>query len=307
MKNKKRKFIILSIIAFISIFSISWAVGSYFYNLALDPTTDKSIIFANSSSPVQKSWLEDNSEVQDTYINSEDNLKLHGYEALQKENTNKWVISVHGYTNEGLAMGEYAKEFFQRGYNVLVPDLRGHGKSEGDYIGMGWDDRKDILSWINKIIKENPQSQIILHGVSMGAATVMMTTGENLPSNVKLAIEDCGYTSVWDIFSYQLDKLFSLPAFPILDMSNFVTKSKAGYSLKDASAIKQIENAKIPMLFIHGDKDDFVPFTMLNELYEKYPAPKKMLIIEGAEHADAFKVSPEIYWNNIDKFLTEHN
>lgn len=307
MKNKKRKFIILSIIALISIFLISWGVGSYFYNLALDPTTDKSIIFANSSSPVQKSWLEDNTEVQDTYINSEDNLKLHGYEALQKENTNKWVISVHGYTNEGLAMGEYAKEFFQRGYNVLVPDLRGHGKSKGDYIGMGWDDRKDILSWINKIIKENPQSQIILHGVSMGAATVMMTTGENLPSNVKLAIEDCGYTSVWDIFSYQLDKLFSLPAFPILDMSNFVTKSKAGYSLKDASAIKQIENAKIPMLFIHGDKDDFVPFTMLNELYEKYPAPKKMLIIEGAEHADAFKVSPEMYWNNIDKFLTEHN
>ena len=123
-------------------------------------------------------------------------------------------------------------------YNILVPYLRGHGKSEGDYIVRGWDDRLDIIDWINNILEDNPSSEIILHGTSMGAATVLSTSGENLPNNVKAIIADCGYTSVWNEFTYQLKALFNLPAFPVMNLSNMVTMVKAGYSLKEAFPIE---------------------------------------------------------------------
>lgn len=117
-----------------------------------------------------------------------------------------------------------------------MPDARGHGKSEGDYIGFGWDERKDYLQWINRIIKKDPQSEIVLHGVSMGAATVMMTSGEKLPDNVKAFVEDCGYSSVKGELGYQLKEMFNLPAFPLIPVTSLVTKVRAGYFL-----VKQIQ------------------------------------------------------------------
>ena len=105
---------------------------------------------------------------------------------------------------------------------------------------MGWDDRLDIIDWINTILEYNPNAEIVLHGVSMGAATVSMVSGEDLPSNVKAIVADCGYTSVWDEFAYQLDDLFSLPEFPILNVSSLVAKVRAGYFLGEASTLKQV-------------------------------------------------------------------
>ncbi|MGV2687118.1 alpha/beta hydrolase, partial [Clostridium perfringens] len=123
------------------------------------------------------------------------------------------------------------------GYNVLIPDLRAHGNSEGSYIGMGWNDRLDIIEWINLIIKNYENTEIILHGVSMGAATVSMVSGENLPNNVKVIIADCGYTSVWKQFSHKLKGLYSLPDFPVMHASSLVSKFRAGYNLRKASAL----------------------------------------------------------------------
>lgn len=116
---------------------------------------------------------------------------------------------------------------------------------------MGAWDSDDIVEWINEIIKDNPKAEIALYGVSMGASTVMMTTGHNLPENVKVAIEDCGYTSAWDEFSYQLDDLFGLPSFPALDAANIVTMIRGGYNLKDADALEAVKNLKHrPYLFM---------------------------------------------------------
>ena len=189
-------------------------------------------------------------------------------------------------------MAFYAEKFYNMGYNVMIPDLRGHGESEGDYIGMGWDDRKDIMNLIDYIIAEDSKAEIVLFGVSMGAATVMMVSGEELPSNVKAVIEDCGYTSAWDQFAYQLKVLFNLPEFPMMNIADIICKIRAGYFISDASAIKQVKKSVTPTLFIHGDSDSFVPFEMQEELYEACNAEKEKVVIEGAAHAKASSTNP---------------
>lgn len=314
MKKKKLLGISLGIIAVIIVISLS-LIGNYFYNLALNPTTPKDIVFgtpeeaATTSGQVLDSdisWLLNDSNYTDEYITSSDNLKLHSYQIKNETSSDKWVITVHGYTSEGINMSSYAKKYYDNGYNVLIPDLRAHGLSEGDYIGMGWDDRLDIISWINYILNEDPNAEIILHGVSMGAANVLMTSGEEIPSNVKAIVADCGYTSVWDEFAYQLDDLFSLPEFPILNVSSIVAKIRAGYFLGEASSIDQVKKSKTPILYIHGDQDDFVPYYMMEELYNATSSEKEMLTIKGAEHAKSSEVDPETYWTSVNNFINKY-
>lgn len=310
MKIKKFLILFITLIIFIGIIALGFT-GNYFYNLALNPDTPKDMIFGESeddSTEVSSTnnWLLNNSKYTDEYITSFDNLKLHSYKLLNENPSNKWAIVVHGYTSEGLKMSSYAENFYNAGYNIIVPDLRAHGLSEGNYIGMGWDDRFDIISWINYVLNENSNSEIVLFGVSMGASTVSMTSGEELPSNIKAIIADCGYTSVWNEFSYQLDSLFSLPEFPVMNVSSLVSKIRAGYSLKEASAIEQVKKSKTPILYIHGDKDDFVPTYMVDELYNATTSPKEKLIIKGAGHALSSSVDPYNYWNTVFNFINKY-
>ncbi len=236
-----------------------------------------------------------------------DGLKIVARE-LRAQNPSKiWVICIHGFSGSGLNLGMAAKHWHERGYNVLLPDLRGSGDSEGEYYGMGWLDRLDIIQWIDGVIlKKDPDARIILHGVSMGAATVMMTTGERLPRNVCAAIEDCGYTSVWDEFTLQLKKVFGLPQFPIMHIANSMAKRRAGYSFKEASSVEQVKKSKTPTLFIHGDKDTFVPFFMLDEVYGAASCDKERLVIHGAQHAEAMVLEPALYWKAAQEFIEKY-
>ena len=197
--NKKKFFKIILFTILVVVITCLGFVGNYFYNLALNPDTPKDIIFgtpeeaSTTSGQVldeDKEWLLNSQNYTDEYITSSDNLKLHSYKIQNTIPSNKWAIVVHGYTSEGINMSSYAKKYYDMGFNVLIPDLRAHGLSEGDYIGMGFDDRLDIISWINNILSKNPNAEIVLHGVSMGAATVCMTSGEDLPSNVKAIVSD---------------------------------------------------------------------------------------------------------------------
>lgn len=303
-----KKITITTLILLLTLFiGVSSLVGVLFYNLALNANYSKDIIYAEYNdenlNDAQK-WLEEKSNYSDKYIESYDKLQLHSYVVTQ--NSNKWAIVVHGYGGSGKLMSDKSKYFYDMGYNVLIPDLRGHGKSEGDYIGMGWKDRLDIISWINFIIKENPNAEIVLHGTSMGAATVLMTSGENLPSNVKAIVADCAYTSAWDEFSYQLETYLKVPSYYILNVTNMVTKLKAGYSLKEASALESVKKATVPILFIHGDKDKFVPYSMMDKLYDATSSPKEKLTIDGGEHANSDLVSPFLYWLTLEDFLNQY-
>ena len=173
-----------------------------------------------------KAWTE-RSAVEEVRIQSADGLTLSGEAVITDPASHRWVIAVHGYRGSHSYMAVPASFFGAQGYNALLPDLRGCGDSEGDYIGMGWPDRKDMLRWIDWIIRRDSEAQIVLYGISMGGATVMMTAGEALPDQVKAVVEDCGYTSVWDIFADEMGYIFHLPRFPLLNIASRIASFRA--------------------------------------------------------------------------------
>lgn len=198
-------------------------------------------------------------------------------------------------------MGNYLFRF------ALDPAARAHERSEGRYTGMGWPERRDIVDWVGALVGQDPDAEVVLFGVSMGGATVMMTAGEELPANVKCVIEDCGYSSVWDEFAGQLQELFGLPTFPVLDAASLVTQVRAGYSFKEASAVEQLKKTSLPILFIHGEADTFVPYWMLDVVYEACAsAEKEKLSIPGAAHGEVSWEDPELYWSTVETFLAKH-
>ncbi|MCL2812922.1 MAG: lysophospholipase, partial [Clostridia bacterium] len=224
------------------------------YESAAEPWTDRGAL----------AWLD--ASAYDVWIESGDGLRLRTHRV--DADTGRYTILAHGYTANGRSMAAFGKRFYDMGFTVLMPDLRGHGQSEGHYIGMGWHDRLDMLRWIDEIVKEDPDAEILLFGISMGGATVMMTAGEALPPNVKAIVQDCGYTSVWDEFSGQMKEQFGLPPFPMMHAASVITKLRAGYWLSEANAVRQVAKSNTPILLIHGEEDAFVPFWMLDVLYQ---------------------------------------
>lgn len=239
------------------------------------------------------------------HIASDDGLTLIGYYLTAKKATTKTVILAHGYSSQGKDMGSFAKFYYEKlGYNVLMPDDRGHGESEGAYIGFGWPDRLDYVLWIRKIVEVvGEHAQIVLHGISMGGATVMMVSGEDLPKQVKVIVEDCGYTSVSDQLAYQLKRMYKLPAFPILHVTSLLTRLKAGYRFSEASALKQLEKNKLPMFFIHGSADTFVPTEMARRLYDACRTDKDIYIAKGAGHGMSYGADTTTYEQKVADFI----
>ena len=244
---------------------------------------------------------------EDVYQTAFDGLKLHAaYFPPIKENSEKKrvVICFHGYTSKGLAdftgLTDY---YFRHGYAMLHPDARAHGDSEGDYIGFGCLDRKDALGWIDWVLQKcGTDVEIFLHGISMGGATVLMASGLELPPQVKGIISDCGFTSPKEVFTHVLNTMYHLPAFPIIPAANIVNKRLAGYGMDECKAKREVAKAKVPILFIHGSKDTFVPVKMCQELYDCCASPKKKLIVEGAAHGESYFKDMKAYEEALDEF-----
>lgn len=222
------------------------------------------------------------------------------------QETDKTVIIVHGFTQSKEKMKAYGWLFHELGYNVLMPDNVASGDSGGRIIGYGWNDRLNLMKWIDILLERQPNSQITLYGLSMGAATVMMASGEKLPAQVKTIIEDAGYTSVWDELKYQAKDMYGLPAFPILYGVSSISKLRAGFSYGQASAVNQLSKNTRPTLFIHGDADDFVPTEMVYENYHATKGPKELYIVKGAGHAKTLAKDKLAYREQIEKFLKKY-
>ena len=291
-------------------------IGNYFFEIAFNPHISKKYILRSLTKEEAfeekknleegKRWLEEFAKEID--ILSKEGFLLHGYEVKNLiKRTEEWVILLHGYMGNSAEMVKAAKKFIQMGCHVLLIDLRAHGKSGGKYIGMGWKDKNDLLEWINYVRLKYKHSHIILYGISMGAATVMMTAGENLPKNVDMCIEDCGYTSVEEEFNSLLQSIHPWIKTFLIKAISFVTKLRIGYTFKEASCLKQLKKSKIPILFIHGSRDRFVPFVMLEQLYLVANGKKQKLIIKNASHAESMKMNSQLYWNTVENFVKRYS
>lgn len=187
---------------------------------------------------------------------------------------------------------------------MLLVDERAHGESEGTYIGFGCLDRMDALKWFDWVLETcGKDVRILLHGTSMGGATVLMASGLALPEQIKGIISDCAFTSPKEVFTHVLHTMIHLPAFPIMQISDRINRKRAGYGLDDCNAAREVQKATVPILFIHGSADTFVPCSMCDTIYENCASPKKKLIVEGAAHAESFYKDTEAYENAMTEFL----
>ncbi|MBR5091431.1 MAG: alpha/beta hydrolase [Ruminiclostridium sp.] len=244
------------------------------------------------------------SEVTEVSVTADDGAVMYA-DMITAENSHRWAILLHGYKRTRERVRNYAGYYAQQGFNTLLPDLRGHGKSEGAFIGMGWLDRKDIIKWTEFIVSRDPEAEIVLHGVSMGGAAAMMTSGEKLSANVKAVISDCGYTSVWEQFANVTKSYTGLPEFPLMYTASFFAKLFAGYSYEEASSLEQVRRSALPILFIHGKGDTFVYPEMAERLYEAHPNGE-LLLVDEAAHGQAMYYSPDEYFTAVFGFIDRY-
>nr|WP_246147735.1 alpha/beta hydrolase [Secundilactobacillus folii] len=288
------------------------SAGYYFYNMAVARGKKT---FINNSTAIKKSdplyrekaWYHSVKKYTWHEMSATKHLKLVASYVPANKQTKKTIVIAHGFGGSSSHMGEYAGLFHELGYNVLLPDDRGAGRSQGNYIGYGWPDRLDYLKWIRQVIHRNgSQSQIVVFGTSMGGATTMMISGEKTPSQVKAFIEDCGYTSVYDEIKYQAKSMYNIPEYPLVPVVSGINELKNGYTFKQASALKQVAKNHKPMLFIHGSNDKFVPTRMVYPLYRADKGQKRLLIVHGAAHAQSFEHAPALYRETIHAFLDRY-
>lgn len=246
-------------------------------------------------------WLEGMPYIN-VYIKSFDGLRLYG--ALLENYSDKIVICVHGFTGSGKKdFASLAQAYYKNGYNVLLVDNRAHGQSEGKYVGFGVLDRLDLRNWVKYVINRfGSNVQIFLHGISMGAATVLMASSI-MPKNVRGIIADCGFTSVYEIFEYVLKRDYHLPKFPIIYLTNIMSKIRAGYGYKDVNTTAEIARSDIPILFIHGENDEFVPLWMTMKNYSHCKAYKELFIVRESEHAESHYIDKKGYERRILRFI----
>ncbi len=277
--------------------------------------------------------------LREMYLENDEGVTLHAYYIAAARPTAKTAVIVHGYTDNAIRMLPIGYLYNrQLGYNILLPDLYAHGASQGEAIRMGWKDRLDVLQWTaaaeelfqrhNKEVAAQAECAVsakdtdsiasaltnirmVVHGISMGAATTMMAAGEvghgiHQQPFIKCFVEDCGYTSAWDEFRGELKNRFSLPAFPLLHTASLLCDWEYGWNFREASALEQVRKCRLPMLFIHGDADDFVPTEMVYPLFEAKPEPKELWVVPGVDHAHSYRDAKEEYTRRVEQFVGKY-
>lgn len=303
----------------IALFIGTIIIGGSFYMLDLSLTPNKKIAKKNAETfafmyndyPFLESWadsLQQKKALKDTFILNPQGVRLHAYYIDAPRPTRKTAVIVHGYTDNALRMlmiGYLYNRDLK--YNVLLPDLQHHGQSEGKAIQMGWKDRLDVMQWMNVAHHIYGDSTLmVVHGISMGAATTMMVAGEQQPDYVKCFVEDCGYTSVWDEFANELKSSYHLPPFPLLYTTSWLCQLKYGWDFEEASPLKQVAKSTLPMFFIHGDQDTYVPTWMVYPLYKAKSEPKALWIVPGSEHALSYKDHQQEYTQRVKQFVENY-
>jgi len=246
-------------------------------------------------------------QCEDISVVSEDGLTFRGYFYKADVETNKAVLLSHGFKSTTYnTYPAIARFYLSQGFDVFMINHRAHEKSDGDFSGFGQFEGKDLLKWLELIVKRNPNYQIVMHGNSMGAASVMECSALDIPSNVKCVVADCGYTSSEKELEYQMKNMFHVPPHPILDIIAVFCKLVAKFDLDGMSAIESVKKAKAPIMFVHGDNDATVPLSMVQELYEACGSEKKVVVYEGAGHGQSYFKHTEEYQKELVAFTSEY-
>jgi len=236
-----------------------------------------------------------------------DGTRLAGH-WFPRENAKRTILAMHGWRSSwARGFGLISDFLFQNDCQVLFVEQRGQNNSGGDYMGFGLLERYDCLDWIrwiNRVVDDN--IPIYLCGISMGASTVLMTAGFDLPGNVHGIIADCGYTSPDAIWKYVMENRLQLRYDGFLgEIAADICRQKIQMSPKDYSCTAAMGKCNVPVLFIHGTDDDFVPIEMTYENYKACIAPKKLLVVPGAGHGMSCFVDHEGYELAIKQFWQE--
>ncbi len=239
--------------------------------------------------------------LEDVYVQSFDGLKLHGL--LYKGSEEEVVICAHGY--HASAKDDYADKiemYRRRGSTVLMVDMRAHGQSEGRYLGFSEHDKYDLKSWVEKVNSLYDNPRIYLHGISMGGASVVHTADMHL-KNVKGIIDDCGYNTIDDIVRALITTNYGVPYFPLAKLAEMWSKLINHVGFKDSIGEEIVKCGEVPIVFIHGKEDNFVPCWMSERMYENCKSPKELLLVDNCGHAAAYACATKEYEDLVNRLM----
>lgn len=250
------------------------------------------------------SWVESMPKTTLTTL-SHDGLKLYAT-LIEHENPRATLLMFHGYRSSGMNDFSCATRFYYSlGFNLLIVDQRAHGRSEGKYIGFGATERFDCQTWAHLIYERYGKDlPILITGISMGGATVLMASSLELPENVAAIISDSAFTSPADILSHVIRKDYHINPSIIMPFMNMWSKALAKYSFYEVSAEDTVKKAKIPILFIHGLSDDFVPSEMSKRSFEACVSKKDSVFVEKAGHGESYLVDKERCEATLKQFIS---
>ncbi len=250
-------------------------------------------------------YLQEHNAV-DVTIESRDGLKLSGT-WLAADDPKGTIILVHGYRGCKLIEFGIALHLYRDyGLNILLPDQRANGKSEGKLITFGVKESDDIACWIDWHNANFGEIPVILSGLSMGASTVLFLADADLPKNVKGIIADCGFTSPWEIISCVFKNVTHLPPLPSMWIAEGFARIFGGFSLRQKDTRKTLANSRLPVLMVHGTEDGFVPCEMTRQGYAACTSEKQVLLVEGADHGVSFLVDSDRYQETVVAFLDKN-
>lgn len=234
-------------------------------------------------------------------IRSRDDYRLYG-RIYRKEGSTKWIVFVHGYTASHSFMAPHLAMFHRLGFNLLAVDLRSHGESEGVYASYGYHEKVDMVDWVEWLRTNEQVGTLGLHGVSMGAATVLQTAPL---THIDFVIAECPFDDMRKLMRYQLIELHKLPGDLLLPGIDYFLWTRAGFRMKQVKPKKAVTDTTTPMLFVHGSKDDFVPTWMSIEMHA-LDRQNDLALIDGAEHTNCMIKDSASYEQAVTRFLTRH-
>lgn len=336
MKKRNRRILWTAGIAVAAIVIVLVGASQYMLDFALCPTKNKGRDYDSQYAVMKKRYpwiglwidsIQKTKAARNTLVTAHDGDRHHAMFIYAPEPTSRTAVLVPGYTDCSVDMLHIGYIYNKvLGMNIIIPDLHANGKSDGRAMQMGWKDRIDVIQWTaiaDSLFRDSTgHARIIVHGHSMGAATTMNVSGElSEPSteirrlfpalssvipSVKCFVEDCGYTSAWDEFSYEINEMFGLSDFPIMYTASVLCKIENGWTFGEASPVGQVAKCRKPMFFIHGGNDDFVPTRMVYPLYKAKPAPKYIRVFPGSAHARSYHDHRKEYEQLIKNFCEKY-